>query len=66
METNNVEMTPEVVEVNSTGMTYGKVVAIAVAVDLIVEHAVIPAIKWAGSKFKGLRKPKLQAVEDEE
>lgn len=63
METNNVEMTPEVVEF--TGLTKGQAL-IRGAFGGLIAALVIEGTKWAWSKRKSCRKPELQIVEDEE
>ena len=68
METNNVEMTPEVETKTTTIETNGFVGAVMFvgSVLAIVDIVLIPTGKWIKSKIDNCRKPKLQVVEDEE
>lgn len=68
METNNVEMTPEVVETGKVIECNGFVGAVMlVGAALAWGHViVVPGLKWAKAKISNLRQPKLQIVEDEE
>lgn len=63
METNNVEMTPEVAEF--TGLTTGQALLRGFLGGLFAA-AVTEGAKWILSKRKSCRKPELQIVEDEE
>ena len=66
METNNVEMVPEVMEVKTAGINGTEVLCCAALGTFLTEVVLIPVCKKVVSKIKSCKKPELQAVEDEE
>lgn len=70
METNNVEMTPEVevVECTRNDKIVNALTGVAcyIGVKLLYKYALKPGFRAVKSKIDNFRKPKLQVVEDEE